>query len=98
MNRVLSRCRGSVPDAQREAGRGGVERPGERRLREVVRARRQQARKEEPRPYDDDWGWWIEARIARLENGQTWLIRIAIGALAAEIIRIVAVTSGLSAP
>lgn len=82
--------------------------PGERRLRRAIRARRErtasqygatgEARSEDPRPYDDDWGWWIEGRLARLENGQTWLIRIAIGALVAEIIRIVSVTAGLGTP
>jgi hypothetical protein len=80
-------------------GRSTHQRPGERRLREQLRrsarARRHRARSEDPRPYDDDWGWWIEDRIARLENGQTWLIRIAIGALVAEIIRIITVTTGL---
>lgn len=68
---------------------------GERRLRDAIRRRRRRARDEDPRPYDDSWGWWIEERIARLENGQTWLIRIAIGALVAEIIRIITVTAGL---
>ena len=71
---------------------------GERKLREALRSRRRAARSEDPRPYDDDWGWWVEDRIARLEKGQTWLIRIAIGALVAEIIRIAAVTVGLSPP
>ena len=32
---------------------------------------------------------------ARLENGQTWLIRVAIGAFAAEIVRIALVAFGL---
>jgi len=68
---------------------------GEDKLREVIRQRRQLARDRDPRPYDDSWGWWIEERIARLENGQTWLIRIAIGALVAEIIRIICVATGL---
>ena len=71
---------------------------GERRLREVLEARRKRARREDPRPYDDDWGWWIQSRVGRLEKGQTWLIRIAIAALAAEIIRIVSVTAGLTPP
>ncbi len=74
-------------------------RPGEEKLRNAVRhvtqRRKQLARDQDPRPYDDSWGWWIEERIARLENGQTWLIRIAIGALVAEIIRIVFVATGL---
>jgi hypothetical protein len=94
-----------VSPAQRRR-REPVERPGEKRLRDVIRTCRpatcgeavEAARSEDPRPYDNAWGWWIEERIVRLENGQTWLIRIAIGALVAEIIRIVAVTAGLSAP
>ena len=83
-------------------------RSGEERLRDAIRRRCGpafgertpigRARSEDPRPYDEDWGWWIEERIARLENGQTWLIRIAIGALVAEIIRIITVTAGLAAP
>lgn len=70
--------------------------PGETRLRHSIQLRRQQARHDDPRPYDNDWGWWIEERIARLETGQTWLIRIAIAALAAEILRIILSTAGLS--
>ena len=68
---------------------------GEDRLRAVIQRRRQQARRDDPHPYDNDWGWWIEERIARLENGQTWLIRVAISALAAEILRIIAIATGL---
>ncbi len=72
--------------------------PGEERLRQLLRSRRDGARHEDPRPYDDDWGWWIEGRIARLEKGQTWLIRVAIAALVAEIIRIAGAAAGLGAP
>lgn len=68
---------------------------GEDRLRAVIQRRRQQVRRDDPHPYDNDWGWWIEERIARLENGQTWLIRVAISALAAEILRIIAIATGL---
>jgi type IV secretory pathway component VirB8 len=68
---------------------------GDDRLRAAITRRKQQARSEDPRPYDDSWGWWVEERIARLEKGQTWLIRIAIGALIAEIIRIITVATGL---
>jgi hypothetical protein len=59
------------------------------------RSRRAAARSEDPRPYDDAWGWWIEERIARLESGQLWLIRIGIGALVAEVIRILCMALGL---
>jgi hypothetical protein len=69
--------------------------PGDERLRNAILARRHQARSEDPRPYDNDWGWWVEARMAKLETGQAWLIRVAIGALAAEIIRILAEACGL---
>jgi len=70
---------------------------GEDRLRAAIARRRKQhdARSEDPRPYDESWGWWVEERLARLENGQTWLIRVAIGALAAEIVRIALVAFGL---
>jgi hypothetical protein len=53
----------------------------------VIQRQKQRTRREDPRPYDNDWGWWVEARLQRLENGQMWLIRIAAGALAAETIR-----------
>jgi hypothetical protein len=64
--------------------------PGEKRLQEALQRRRERvsARRECPVPYDDDWGWWVEQRLARLEKGQAWLIRIALGALAAEALRI----------
>jgi hypothetical protein len=69
--------------------------PGETRLREAIQTQKQRTRREDPRPYDNDWGWWIEYRLRRLENGQKWLIRFAIGALAAEVVRIAAATLGL---
>lgn len=72
--------------------------PGEERLRQVIRSQRDWARREDPQPYDGDWGWWIERRIVRLEKGQTWLIRIAIGALVAEILRIASEAAGLGIP
>jgi len=78
-------------------GRGSYG-PGEERLRRVIRSRTHWARREDPRPYDSDWGWWIESRIARLEKGQTWLVRIAIGALVAEILRIAGEAAGLGIP
>jgi hypothetical protein len=56
---------------------------------------RSHARADDPKPYDFAWGWWIEERITRLENGQTWLIRIAIGALVAEVLRIIMAATGL---
>lgn len=68
---------------------------GEDRLKAAIAQRRARARSDDPRPYDESWGWWVEERLARLENGQTWLIRVAIGALAAEIVRIALVAFGL---
>jgi hypothetical protein len=57
---------------------------GDARLKAALarRCKRSDARAEDPRPYDEAWGWWIEDRIA-------------IGALAAEIVRIFMVTTGL---
>ena len=81
--------------------RGAGRRPhgsGEERLRQVIRSRRDWARREDPRPYDSDWGWWVESRITRLEKGQAWLIRIAIGALVAEILRVATEAAGLGLP
>ncbi len=69
--------------------------PGERRLRQAIARRREGARRNAPRPYDDDWGWWVEERLARLQKGQRWLIRIAAAALAAEVIRIATTALGL---
>jgi hypothetical protein len=61
----------------------------------VIQRQKLRTRREDPRPYDNDWGWWVEARLRRLETGQLWLIRIAGAALAAEIIRIGCQTFGL---
>lgn len=69
--------------------------PGEARLREVIQRQKQRTRREDPRPYDNDWGWWVEARIAKLETGQLWLIRIATGALVAQVLKIACETVGL---
>ena len=66
----------------RKAGRG------EERLRAAVRRHRDRTRKEDPQPYDHDWGWWIEQRLSRLESQLRWLVTLAGGALAAEAIRI----------
>lgn len=70
---------------------------GDDRLRAALARRQQRARDEDPHPYDDAWGWWIEERIARLERGQLWLIRIAGAALAAEVVRIICTTLGIGA-
>ncbi|MFO7743426.1 MAG: hypothetical protein R6X31_14060 [Anaerolineae bacterium] len=70
--------------------------PGEAHLREVIQKQKCRARRDDPHPYDPDWGWWVEARLQRLENGQMWLIRIAGGALVAQIVRILLQTTGLA--
>jgi len=62
--------------------------PGEERLKEVIRKQKARTRQDDPRPYDADWGWWVESRLHRLETGQLWLIRIAGAALAAQILRL----------
>jgi hypothetical protein len=83
---------GKIPDAGRAPS------SGDDRLRAAIarrRRKRSDARSDDPKPYDHAWGWWIEERIARLERGQTWLIRIAIGALAAETLRIIWATLGI---
>lgn len=64
-------------------------RPGEEKLKRAI-ARHRQARTEDPSPYDDNWGWWIEKRLQSLENGQRWLIRIAASILLAELLRLAA--------
>jgi len=46
------------------------------------------ARTKAPEPYDDDWGWWINDRLTRIETQIKWLITLAAGALAAEVIRL----------
>jgi hypothetical protein len=68
--------------------------PGESRLRSALRARHAPharplpARTDQPRPYDDDWGWWVEQRLERVENQLRWLTGLAVSTLAAEVVRI----------
>jgi hypothetical protein len=52
-------------------------------------------RSETPRPYDDDWGWWVDQRLARLEQQIKWLVGLAGGALAAEVVRLALAAWGL---
>ena len=70
--------------------------PGEQRLRQSLQRRQQRARKEDPCPYDDDWGWWMEQRLGRLETQIKWLITLAAAALAAEVIRVALAAWGLA--
>lgn len=53
----------------------------EQRLRASLRRFRPKPPSGEmPRP-DDPWGAWVEYRLKRLEDMQTWEMRIIIGAL-----------------
>lgn len=70
--------------------------PGETHLKEVLSKRKAHARKKDPNPYDDAWGWWIEKRLARIESQVKWVIRIALTALAAEVLRIALQTFGIT--
>ena len=62
--------------------------PGEKRLRDAVKRRSNTARTEKPEPYDNDWGWWIDQRLRRLETQIKWLVGLAATTLAAEVIRV----------
>ena len=70
--------------------------PGEQRLRQSLQRRRQRARRDDPCPYDDDWGWWMEQRLSRLETQLKWLTGLASAALAAEVIRVALAAWGLA--
>lgn len=71
---------------------------GEDRLRAAIRRKSAQpARHCDPRPYDDDWGWWIEQRLARLETELKWLVGLAAGALVAQVIRLALQALGIVA-
>jgi hypothetical protein len=63
---------------------------GEENLRASLRAlhKQREARHDNPQPYDDDWGWWIETRLCEIEGQMKWLMRLALGVLAAEALRI----------
>jgi hypothetical protein len=69
--------------------------PGADRLRAAIARSRRPARKQDPCPYDDDWGWWIETRLARLEKQIRWLLTLAAGALFAEVLRLALTALGL---
>jgi hypothetical protein len=82
------------PKARSRTGREPS--PGEARLREAIRRHRdRRARISDPEPYDNDWGWWIEKRLARLETQSKWLIRLAGAALVAEVLRVALNALGL---
>jgi hypothetical protein len=63
--------------------------PGEQHLRRAVRQiAPRPPRRQEPQPYDEDWGWWIQERLKRIETQMKWLLGLALSALAGEVIRI----------
>jgi hypothetical protein len=70
---------------------------GEDSLRASLRSlrKRRDARRENPQPYDDDWGWWIETRLCRIEDQNKWLLRLSLGVLAAEALRIALAAAGV---
>lgn len=68
---------------------------GETRLRNAIRNRRSRTRHDDPKPYDTDWGWWIDTRLARVEAKLKWILGLALTTLAAEIIRIILATANL---
>ena len=70
-------------------------RPGEQRLRHALKRRRPHARKDDPQPYDQTWGWWIDKRLARVEARLKWILGLALTTLAAEVIRILLATLNL---
>ena len=69
--------------------------PGEQKLRAAIHRQQQPARQDDPCPYDNDWGWWIDKRLHRLEHQIRWIIALAASALAAEVLRILLAALGL---
>jgi hypothetical protein len=63
-------------------------RPGEERLKKVVRLLRGKPRKENPVPCDDTWGWWIQERTTSLERKVNLILTLATTAVLGELIRI----------
>jgi hypothetical protein len=63
-------------------------RPGEERLKKVVRLLRGKPRKDNPVPYDDAWGWWMQERIVTLEHKVNLILTLATTAVLAELFRI----------
>jgi hypothetical protein len=39
---------------------------------------------EMPKP-SDQWGVWVDYRLDQLENHQTWMLRLLVGALAIQV-------------
>jgi hypothetical protein len=60
---------------------------GEDNLRNALaslKPKQKPQRQDDPCPGEEDWGWWIEKRIARLETSKKWIITLIIG-IAVEI-------------
>jgi hypothetical protein len=66
-----------------------------RQAREGVVPGRGKPRTDDPKPYDDVWGWYIELRLDRMEAQIKWLLALAAGALVAEVIRVALAALGL---
>ncbi len=58
---------------------------GEAQFRQAVRAfAKKPDSGEMPKP-GSAWEAWVEYRIRRLEDGQTWLMRVILGALVVQV-------------
>ena len=69
---------------------------GEERLHAAIKRHRdRRARVTDPQPYDSDWGWWMEKRLARLETQSRWLLGLAGAALAAKVLPVALGALGL---
>jgi hypothetical protein len=66
--------------------------PGEERLKRAVRllrGLRGKPRRDDPIPYDDSWGWWIQERVATCERKVNLILTLATTAVLGELVRIV---------
>ena len=88
---ALSRSKGPPKEPVLSFSKG----PGEARLVHAIRKRKPNTRQDDPQPYDTDWGWWINTRLARVEAKLKWILGLALTTLAAEIVRIVLATANL---
>jgi hypothetical protein len=78
-----------------DGAQGSRQRPGEQRLKKAVRSLRGRPRKDNPVPYDDTWGWWVQERIVTLEHKVNLILTLATTAVLAELFRIVLEAFGL---
>ena len=61
-------------------------RPGEKQLRDSLVNLRGAAPTGPKMPEPDDaWGAWVEYRLERLEDRQTWMTRLILGALLMQV-------------